>query len=169
MKRILCLISAVFMLLLSLVGCNQATDSDNGEKRRYLESRDYTFVYDIGKDEQEKILELFNVKIPENEKDAFLRSFGYRKHSSDNKAMLFMIEIDKVLDYEGFFTCNKGRVKENGLDGLSLNEYNGRNYTEEEAKLGTDYYITYTELIYDFDEEAETAQRLKGIFDDMSK
>ena len=51
--------------------------------------------------------------------------------------MLFMIEIDKVLDYEGFFTYNKGRVKENGLDGLSLNEYNGRDYTEEESKLGT--------------------------------
>ena len=74
-----------------------------------------------------------------------------------------------MLDYEGFFAYNKGRVKENGLDGLSLNEYNGRDYTEEESKLGTAYYITYTELIYNFDEEAEAAQKLKGIFDEMNK
>lgn len=169
MKRILCLISAVFTLLLSVAGCNQTDGNNNGEKRRYLENRDYAFVYDIGREKQEKILELFNVKIPENEKDAFLRSFGYREHSSDDNAMLFMIEIDKVLDYEGFFAYNKGRVKENGLDGLSLNEYNGRDYTEEESKLGTAYYITYTELIYNFDEEAEAAQKLKEIFDEMNK
>lgn len=169
MKRILSLISAVFTLLLLVAGCNQTGENNNGEKRRYLENRDYVFVYDIGREEQGKILELFNVKIPENEKDAFLRSFGYREHSSDDNAMLFMIEIDKVLDYEGFFAYNKGRVKENGLDGLSLNEYNGRDYTEEESKLGTAYYITYTELIYNFDEEAEAAQKLKEIFDEMNK
>ncbi len=166
-KNLYCFI-VLFSFILLLSGCCQDMNEKNNQKNRYLMGKNYTFVYEIEKSVQEQILGLLNIKIPENEKDAYVFSFGYKKFSTNDNVSAFIIEIDGVDDYDSFFSYNKGRVKENGIDGLSLNEYNGLKYTDEESRLGISYYITYNDDFYDYNnEESEISKKLKEIFDNL--
>ncbi|MCH5195065.1 MAG: hypothetical protein J1F28_00040 [Oscillospiraceae bacterium] len=114
-------------------------------------------------EQENRILEVFNVVIPENEEEAYVYSFYFTK---ENKLMKFILEIDGVKDYDAFFLANSGRVKENGLLGKSMNE------VLNPYPSVTAYYITYNEFFsyennFLSDEDKEMMSVFSTLYDEL--
>ncbi len=116
-----------------------ALEGDDGTRpKNYPVKEEYTVINDIEKAKQKQILDIFGIVIPENEKDAYVYSLGYREDSSyKNGLWKFALEIGGVKDYKAFFDHNNHIKSENQISG---------NYPYDKEMLGTDYYITYYKL-----------------------
>ena len=127
---------------------------------RYHEDK---MLIGFNEEQENRILEAFNVVIPKNDEDAYVYSFYFTK---ENKRMKFILEIDGVKDYDAFFQANTGRIKENGLLGKSWNEI-GNTYLPMEA-----YYVTYYESFsyennFLSDEDKEMMSALSALYDEL--
>ena len=114
-------------------------------------------------EQENRLLEAFNVVIPESEEEAYVYSFYY---SQDSDYLIYILEIDGVKDYDAFFQANSGRVKENGLSGKSMNEI------LDPYPSMTAYYVTYEEFFYSetslqTDEEKEMLSVLSALYDEL--
>ncbi len=151
----------IFFAMLSLCSCSS---TEPEEKLHIL--YDYSkngFYSDFSESETESILKAFNIVIPENEKAAYIRSFGNEK---DKQWETFSIEIGGIEDYQEFFTANYGRTGTNNLVGRSYNELSG--------KTSEDYYITFCELFnYNpnalTDEEKTMYSALLNVYDKINE
>ena len=144
--------------------CNESTDYKfwyNEQLSLYI-GRYYhsgcQYVYDIKKEDEEQILDILDINIPENETDAFLYSFGYAQYTKENPYTIFVIEIEDVNNYKRFFEYNACK---------SDNEKHGKNATEYDKKYGTSHYVTYSVKLLDYGEQAETSKKLKEIYEQI--
>ena len=157
------------VLLVSVTGCSVNTSANDTPTKQHLFSymrwNEEKILVGFSEEQEKRILEAFNVVIPENEKEAYVYSFYF---SEDNDHMNFTLEIDGVKDYDAFFQANSGRVKENGLSGKSSNEIFKR-YSPIES-----YYVTYDESFYSeaklqSDEEKEMISVLSALYNELKK
>ncbi len=123
------------------------------------------YVYDIKKEDQEQLLYILDINIPESEADAFVYSFGYTQYTEKDQYTDFVIEIEDVNDYKNFFEYNELRVVKYGEDGKSQNEKIGEYNSEYDKKYGTSHYITYKVKLLDYGDEAKRSKKLKEIFE----
>lgn len=135
----------VVIILLTIVanvtGCSVYQNHDTPLHINRYESK--YILTDFTKEEENSILNAFNVVIPEEEDKAYVYSFYFAEKKSNNSEygdLTFVLEIDGVVDYKAFFEANTARIGENGIYGTSLNEL--LEYYPPE------YYITYLEHFY---------------------
>lgn len=115
-------------------------------------------ISEFTQEEQNDILEAFDVVIPESESGARLASFMRNNRYGDLTG--YVIEIDGVKDYGGFFSANSGRNM-----GASLNETDPR-----ENKSPEYYYITYNEgPASHIKVPDDVHERIAELFDEMYK
>ncbi|MCH5203175.1 MAG: hypothetical protein J1F03_00425 [Oscillospiraceae bacterium] len=167
----------VFILcvfVFSVSGCSAYTylkdkyTNDSSSKRHLSSSMRWNedkMLFGFNKEQKNRILEAFNVVIPENEEEAYVYSFYF---SEENDYLKFILEIDGVKDYDAFFQANSGRVKENGLLGKSMNE------VLDPYPSMTAYYITYEEFFYSeaklqTDEDKEMIFALSALYNELKE
>lgn len=167
----------VFIICVLLVGATgwsvytylkNAYTNDPSVKRHLISDMRYhedRMLIEFNEEQENIILEAFNVVIPENEEEAYVYSFYF---SEDDDHIKYILEIDGVKDYDAFFQANTGRIKENGLLGKSWNEI-GKTYLPMTA-----YYITYYESFYaktnlQGDEEKEMLSVLSSLYDELKE
>ncbi len=97
-------------------------------------------IYNLSEDEQKQVLEAFDVKIPENETNAYVYSFGKKiiggNRKDDVPSHVYFMEIDKVNGYSAFYSHNFSRGEGNGFLPESDNELFISNKQNE--------YLTYS-------------------------
>ncbi len=149
------------------------------DKLSYYANNKVDCCYSLTEEEQNELLEAFNVIIPENEKEAFIYSFGVASFYSDSngksKQYEYYIEIDGVNDYFAFYERNSHRVGDNGLLGRSKNENCHMNGNYEPTKEGEKYLLTYDEPVWlrngspYNDEENAVFQKFDSLFRKMKE
>lgn len=65
------------------------------------------YITDLSADEQAELLQIYNVTIPESEKDAYISAFG-KAEQNGNYCVCF-IEFDGVDSYQAFYDANTHR------------------------------------------------------------
>ena len=82
------------------------------------------YITHLSTNEQQKILEAFDVKIPSSESEAYIQVFGRRSKTEKPfpTEVSYYIEFGGVENYQEFYDNNRHRVGDNGLIGLSNNE-----------------------------------------------
>lgn len=113
-------------------------------------------------EDEERIFTTFNIIVPKNETEAYVRSLSRRisDYVGEWHTVTFTVEIGGVKDYDTFYAANTGRVDDNGEKGKSMNEF---------LTNGSDFYITYQELLFDDPQflEEENNQALYDSFNDL--
>ena len=122
----------------------------NKEMRHYFEIGNH--ISDLTSAEHEMVLSAFDVIIPEKETDAYISAFG------KSKEYIYYIEFDSVKDNQNFYDCNKHRIGENGITGLSVNET-----TNDKG----DRYLTYADNIFPNDHSEK--QRIADLYSELSE
>lgn len=167
----------ICVLSFSMTGCSLYTNIykdyadkfiDRSEKRHpfsWVGMQKDKMLVEFTEEQEKKILEAFNVVIPENEEEAYVYSFYFSKYED---YLNYILEIDGVKDYDAFFKANAGRVKENGLDGKSENELMKYYHPM------TEYYISYLEVFYadpyaQTDEDKEMNDTLKSLYNEIKE
>ena len=162
-------VAIICVLLVGVSGCSVGTYSNDTSSKRhlfsYMQWNEEKMLVGFNEEQENRILEAFNVVIPENEGEAYVYSFYF---SEDNDHLNFTLEIDGVKDYNAFFQANSGRIKENGLSGKSSNEIFKR-YLPMET-----YYVTYDESFYSktklqSDEDKEMLSVLSALYDELKE
>ena len=148
-------------------------------KLSYYSNSKKDCCYSLTEEEQNELLEAFNVIIPENERDAFIYSFGVASFYSDANARPeqyeYFIEIDGVDDYFAFYEENSHRVGDNGLLGRSKNENRHMDENFKPTKKGEKYLLTYDEPVWlrngspYNDEENAVFQKFDSLFRKMKE
>lgn len=139
--------TVIFFLFVFFTGC---TKESNGilPKKHFFNTRNTQTIYNISKEDGEKLIRLYDITIPENEKDFYVNSFSKTTLSSDPKEFAYFIEFDNVYDYSNFYECNKHRiVKSTGAKDISHNEF-------EEDTI-QEYYLSYSYFWTEFDPERD--------------
>lgn len=77
---------------------------------------------------------------------------------SENPKNIYYIEFDSVKDNQNFYDCNKHRIGENGITGLSVNET-----TNDEG----DHYLTYADNIFPNDHSEK--QCIADLYSELSE
>ncbi len=129
-------------LVLLLTGCiNIRNSRDNSELRHCITVPHDALTSFTGEDEQ-RLLETFNIVVPEDETEVYVNSFSCRinDYVGTYHEIYFSIELGGVKDYDAFYAANTGRIDENGLKGKAMNQI---------CNYGSDYYIAYTERFVD--------------------
>lgn len=149
------------------------------DKLSYYANNEVDYCYSLTEEEQNELLEAFNVVFPENEKEAFIYSFGVASLYSDSDRKLeryeYFIEIDGVGDYFTFYDSNSHRVEDNGLLGRSKNENRHMDKNYEPTKKGERYLLTYDESVWlrngspYNDEENAVFQKFDSLFRKMKE
>ncbi|MCH5195752.1 MAG: hypothetical protein J1F28_03505 [Oscillospiraceae bacterium] len=162
-------VAIICVLLVGVSGCSaDISTKDTPTKRHlfsYMQWNEEKMLVGFNEEQENRILEAFNVVIPENEEEAYVYSFYF---SEDDDHLNFTLEIDGVKDYNAFFQANSGRIKENGLSGKSSNEIFKR-YLPMES-----YYVTYDESFYSktklqSDEDKEMISILSTLYDELKE
>lgn len=93
-------------------------------------------------EDEQKLFEVFNIVVPENEIEVYVQSFSrrYDDFLGYTQEVFYAIEIGGVRDYEAFYAANTGRIGENGLEGKAMNQI---------LDNGSNYYISYVEYFVD--------------------
>ena len=115
---------------------------------------DEEIISEFTPEEEQKVLDAFDVKIPANETGARLSSFMHKR--MNEKVSSYVIEIDGVEDYDAFFRANSGRSL-----GQSVNEADTRQNKKK-------YFITYNEHFAD-DEEYRRKHDISGADAEIEK
>lgn len=148
-------------------------------KLSYYANNDADYCYSLTKEEQKEVLEAFNVIIPENEKEAYIYSFGMASYYPDfngkPKQYEYFIEIDGVNNYFNFYEKNAHRANVNGTPDKSANEICDMDINFKPTKTGEQYYITYQKSVWlrngspYNDEENVVFQKFDSLFRKMKE
>lgn len=165
------------LFVLSYIGWCMVTNSlENNPSPKHLLQWAATdkMLIDFTDEEEKKILNCFNVVIPELEENAHVHSFYFDEEITKGShvqpemiSMNFVLEIDGVKDYEAFFSANAARIDDNGIKGKSWNEILNLYPPEYE------YYLTYFESFKFYSdcqsdqEEEEMAVALKSLYNEI--
>ncbi len=109
-------------------------------------------ITDLTTEEQQKLLEVFQIIIPDTETEAYICSF--QKVSQGQNICPYLIEFDNVKSYENFYKANIDRkISDNVIDNISLNQMYGameQDGVDDYYNVGdgdTEHYLTYGLLI----------------------
>ncbi|MBQ8789712.1 MAG: hypothetical protein IJZ51_00190 [Ruminiclostridium sp.] len=112
------------------------------------------YVYNLEKADQEKLLELFDIKIPESQKDAYVFSFGFKEddwetYNRDYHFDCFVIDFENVDSNKEFILHNSYRKEKFGNDSLSWNEECGTYHPSSDYhKYDEESIVTYRMKFY---------------------
>ena len=156
-------LSLIFATVLTLFPSeNQQT------KLKHFYNDNVEMINDLTFDEQEQILELFNIDIPKNETKAYVYSF--QKCSYGNDLYAYVVEFDGVSSYRNFYEANAERIGKNGLPDVSCNQFESVSLEQlrnnELSGIGdgkTDYYLTYQIIAHKTEE-----QRISDLYEEFS-
>lgn len=151
--RLIIGIAAILGILICML-IGKISESTSKHHLLQLKNDDDLIISKIFPDEQTKILDAFEVIIPDSEPEAFVSSFIRADRSG---AVSYAIEIDGVRDYDAFFSANSERSA-----GQSLNE----KYLRDESRPEK-YYITYSERSSGGTERSETMKTIEMLFAEM--
>ena len=164
-------ISLVCILLtasVQVVRCSNRVVSREMEATKHILSPPYgeALLSDFTEDEEKRLLEAFNVCIPENEENARVLNFCKCERNSYSEQsegyLVFIIEIDGVEDYKAFFEENSSRVGEKGFYSGSLNE----NFGYYPPKYFITYYERFSLNPQELSEkEKESIAELTGVYE----
>lgn len=161
-------------ILFNICGCKVKNSLEYTSTSKHLLQWAATdrMLLEFTDEEEKKILECFNVVIPESEESAHVHSFYFDEEITKGSQvqpeiirMNFVLEIDGVNDREAFFSANAARIDDNGIKGKSWNEILDL-YPPE-------YYLTYFESFnfysnYQSDEDMEKmAIALKSLYNEI--
>lgn len=126
----------LLLTLLLFVGCG----NNSGLRHCVTVPRDALTSFSA--EDEQKLFEVFNIIVPENETEVYVQSFSRRigDYLGTYHQIHFTIELGGVKDYEAFYAANTGRIGENGLEGKAMNQL---------LDYGSDCYIAYCELFFD--------------------
>lgn len=168
-------ISLVCILLttvVQIVRCSNRVVSREMAAPKHIFSPPYgeAVFSDFTEDEEKRLLEAFNVCIPENEENACVLNFcKYERNGSSEQSegyLVFMIEIDGVEDYKAFFEENSSRVWEKGFYSGSLNE----NFGYYSPKYFITYYEKFSLNPQELsEEEKESIAELTGVYEGIKR
>ncbi len=142
-------IFAVLGLLATLTQAGlKIHDFNKNHEMRHFFGDSAQYITDLSADEQAELLRIYNVKIPESEKDAYISAFG-RAEQNGNYCVCF-IEFDGVDSFHNFYYANTYREP-------SINQ---------STNSHDNMYLIYAERILPKDEEK---QHFSELFDSYSE
>ena len=118
------IISIIFVIVFIVMGIYFLIRSMT--QHHFHEAPEY-MLSDLTAGEQAEILDVFDLRIPGNEEDAYVYSYSYGE--VNDKLFVYTIEIAGVEDYEGFYQANPHQK--------SFNE------TTSNFRTDKSYYIVY--------------------------
>lgn len=113
-------------------------------------------ITELSAAEQQALLQLFQVEIPETEEKAYVYCCSYEA-GSDERIAGYTIEIARVRDYEGFYAANTSH----GV--TSFNET-----TSDKLRTDTHYYIRYSESL-DTKMEAARYKKFRSLYEQIEQ
>ena len=129
-----------------------------GLTQHHFHEEPKNMLCDFTPEEQAAILDAFGLKIPDNEKKAYVYSFSYDYgigvNGQDTRLICYKAEIGGVEDYEGFYSANRRRTA----------------FNETTSNFRTDrrYYIVYTDSV-DTMMEKDLYEKYSSLFDRLSE
>ena len=142
----------IFTVLGLLVTLTQAGlkihDFYKNREMRHFFGDSAQYITDLSAEEQAELLQIYNVRIPESEKDANISAFG-KAEQNGNYCVCF-IEFDGVDSFRAFYDANAHRDP-------SINH---------STNSDDDMYLIYAERIMPKDEEK---QHFSELFDSYSE
>lgn len=148
------LIASAVVAVLLFVWAISIKQTSPPRLRHYFTSNVET-ITDLSEEEQKKLLELFQVVIPDTETEAYICSF--QKGTDGHKICSYLIEFDGVKSYQDFYKANINRkISDNVTDNISMNQMygavnsDGSDYDYYNAGDGDrEHYLTYGLLAAD--------------------